>query len=325
MVKAIQVAQPGGPEMLRMVDLQLPKPGPGEVIVRHHAIGLNYIDIYVRTGLYKQPNYPCGLGYEGAGVIAEIGPKVKDFKIGDRVAYGQSPIGAYAEARIMPAEHLVKLPKEIDFKTGAAMMLQGMTAQYLLRRTYKVKKGDTILVHAAAGGVGLIMCQWAKSLGATVIGTVSSEEKAALAKSHGCKYPIVTSKENFAERVKQITKSQGLPVVYDSIGKDTYLASLSCLRPFGLFVTFGNSSGPIPPFDLGQLAAKGSLYVTRPTLGTYVAKHEDLIATARDLFRVVKSGAVKIRVNQTYKLSEAAQAHRDLEGRRTTGSTVLLP
>jgi NADPH:quinone reductase len=325
MVKAIQFSHPGGPEVLRMVDISLPPPGPGEVIVRHRAVGLNYIDIYVRTGLYKQPSYPCGLGYEGAGVVEALGPKVKDFKVGDRVAYGQSPIGAYAEARVMPAERLVKLPKEIDFKTGAAMMLQGMTARYLLRRTYKVKKGDTILVHAAAGGVGLIMCQWAKSLGAIVIGTVSSDEKAALAKSHGCKFPIVTGRENFAERVKQITKGKGVPVVYDSIGKDTYEKSLACLAPLGLFVTFGNASGPIPLFDLGQLAAKGSLYVTRPTLGTYVAKHEDLIATARDLFRVVKSGAVKIRVNQTYRLADAAEAHRALEARKTTGSTVLLP
>jgi NADPH:quinone reductase len=325
MVKAIQVSAPGGPEVLRMVDTPLPGPGPGQVVVRHHAIGLNYIDVYVRTGLYKQPSYPCGLGYEGAGVVEAVGPKVKDFKIGDRVAYGQSPLGAYAEARIMPAERLVKLPKEIDFKIGAAMMLQGMTARYLLRRTYRVKKGDTILVHAAAGGVGLIMCQWAKSLGATVIGTVSSDEKAALAKAHGCKFPIVTSREDFAERVKQITKGKGLSVVYDSIGKDTYEKSLACLAPLGLFVTFGNASGPIPPFDLGQLAAKGSLYVTRPTLGTYVAKHEDLVATARDLFRVVKSGAVKIRVNQIYRLENAAQAHRDLEARKTTGSSVLLP
>jgi NADPH2:quinone reductase len=325
MVKAIQVSAPGGPEVLWMVDTPLPGPGPGQVVVRHHAIGLNYIDVYVRTGLYKQPSYPCGLGYEGAGVVEAVGPKVKDFKIGDRVAYGQSPLGAYAEARIMPAERLVKLPKEIDFKIGAAMMLQGMTARYLLRRTYRVKKGDTILVHAAAGGVGLIMCQWAKSLGATVIGTVSSDEKAALAKAHGCKFPIVTSREDFAERVKQITKGKGLSVVYDSIGKDTYEKSLACLAPLGLFVTFGNASGPIPPFDLGQLAAKGSLYVTRPTLGTYVAKHEDLVATARDLFRVVKSGAVKIRVNQIYRLENAAQAHRDLEARKTTGSSVLLP
>jgi len=325
MVKAIQVTTPGGPDVLRMVEAPLAHPGPGEVVVRHHAIGLNYIDIYVRTGLYKQPSYPCGLGYEGAGVVEAVGPKVKDFKVGDRVAYGLSPIGAYAEARIMPADRLVKLPKEIDFKTGAAMMLQGMTARYLLRRTYKVKKGDTILVHAAAGGVGLIMCQWAKSLGATVIGTVSSDEKATLAKSHGCKHPIVTGKEDFAERVKEITKGKGLPVVYDSVGKDTCEKSLACLAPLGLFVTFGNSSGPIPPFDLGQLAAKGSLYITRPTLGTYVAKHEDLVATARDLFRVVKSGAVKIRVNQTYRLADAAQAHRDLETRKTTGSTVLMP
>lgn len=325
MVKVLQVSEPGGPEVLKMMDVQLGKPGPGEALVRNHAVGLNYIDVYIRTGLYKQPNYPCGIGFEGAGVVEAVGPKVKDIKVGDRVAYGQGPLGAYAEARIMPAERLVKLPKEIDFKTGAAMMLQGMTAQYLLRRTYKVKKGDTILVHAAAGGVGLIMCQWAKSLGATVIGTVSTDEKAKLAKAHGCKHPIVTSRQNFVEEVMKITKGKKLPVVYDSIGKDTYMGSLDCLRPYGLLALFGAASGPVPPLDLGILAAKGSLFVTRPTLMTYVAQHDDLVATARDLFRVVKSGAVKIRVNQTYKLADAAQAQRDLEGRKTTGSTVLIP
>lgn len=325
MVKAIRISQPGGPEVLRLENVGLPEPGPGEVVVRNHAVGLNYIDVYIRSGLYKQPSYPCGIGFEGAGVVEKLGPKVKDIKAGDRVAYGQGPLGAYAEARVMPAERLVKLPKEIDFKTGAAMMLQGMTVQYLIRRTYKVKKGETILVHAAAGGIGLILCQWAKALGVTVIGTVGSDEKAALAKAHGCKHPIVYTRDDFVERVKQITKGQGVPVVYDSIGRDTFERSLNCLRPYGLMVTFGNASGPVPPLELSTLAAKGSLYVTRPTLGTYVAKHADLLATARDLFTMVRSGKVKIRVNQTYRLADAASAHRDLEGRKTTGSTVLLP
>lgn len=324
-MRAIVYSENGPSSVLRLVELPDPEPGPGEVVVRNHAVGLNYIDVYIRSGLYKQPSYPCGIGFEGAGVVEKLGPKVKDIKAGDRVAYGQGPLGAYAEARVMPAERLVKLPKEIDFKTGAAMMLQGMTVQYLIRRTYKVKKGETILVHAAAGGIGLILCQWAKALGVTVIGTVGSDEKAALAKAHGCKHPIVYTRDDFVARVKEITKGQGVPVVYDSIGRDTFERSLNCLRPYGLMVTFGNASGPVPPLELSTLAAKGSLYVTRPTLGTYVAKHEDLLATARDLFRMVRSGKVKIRVNQTYRLADAASAHRDLEARKTTGSTVLLP
>jgi NADPH2:quinone reductase len=325
MVKAFRVTQPGGPEVLHLDSIDLPSPGPGEVIVRHHAIGLNYIDIYIRSGLYKQPSYPCGLGFEGAGVIEKLGPKVTAFKVGDRVAYGQSPLGAYAESRVMPADRLVKLPADIDFVTGAAMMLQGMTVQYLLRRTYKVRKGDTILVHAAAGGIGLIMCQWARALGAAVIGTVGSDEKAKLAKAHGCKYPVVYTRDDFVEQVKKITKGEGVPVVYDSIGKDTFERSLNCLRPLGLMASFGNASGAVPPFDLGTLAAKGSLFLTRPTLGTYVAKRQDLLATARDLFRMVRSGKVRIRVNQKYAFTDAARAHRDLEARKTTGSSVLLP
>ncbi|HUI17551.1 MAG TPA: quinone oxidoreductase [Alphaproteobacteria bacterium] len=325
MVKTVRISQPGGPEVLRMENVSLPEPGPGEALVRQHAVGLNYIDVYIRTGLYKQPSYPCGIGYEGAGVVEKVGPKVKEIKPGDRVAYGQSPLGAYAEARVMPAERLVKLPKEIDFKTGAAMMLQGMTAQYLIRRTYRIKKGETILVHAAAGGVGLILCQWAKALGVNVIGTVGSDEKAKLAKAHGCKYPVVYSRDDFVAAVKKITKGEGVPVVYDGIGKDTFNRSLDCLRPRGFMVSFGSASGPVPPFELSILVAKGSLYVTRPSLGAYVAKHEELLATARDLFSVVRAGKVKIRVNQTYRLADAAEAHRDLEARKTTGSTVLIP
>jgi NADPH2:quinone reductase len=325
MVKAIRISQPGGPEVLQMEEVTLPKPGPGEVTIRHHAIGLNFVDVYHRSGLYKQPSYPAPVGGEGAGVVEAVGPKVKEFKVGDRVAYGNSPLGAYSEARIIPAHRLVKLPKEIDFKTAAAMMLKGLTVQYLIRRIHRVKKGDTILVHAAAGGVGLILCQWAKSLGANVIGVVGSDEKAKLAKAHGCKYPVVTSREDFVEVVKKLTKGAGVPVVYDSVGKDTFTRSLDCLRPTGLMVSFGNASGPVPPFDLGILAAKGSLFITRPTLNTYAAKREDLVASARDLFRAVKSGAIKIRVNQTYALKDAVQAHRDLEARKTTGSTVLIP
>jgi NADPH2:quinone reductase len=324
MVKAVQITQPGGPEVLQMREIELPKPGPGEVIVRHHAIGLNFVDVYHRTGLYKQPSYPAPLGGEAAGVVEAVGPRVKEFKPGDRVAYGNSPLGAYAEARVIPAHRLIKLPREIDFNTAAAMMLKGLTVQYLLRRVHKLKKGETVLLHAAAGGIGLIFCQWAKLLGANVIGVVGSEEKAKLAKAHGCKYPVVSSREDFVEVAKRLTKGEGVPVVYDSVGKDTFMRSLDCLRPFGLMVTFGNASGPVPPLELGILAAKGSLFVTRPTLNTYAAKREDLVASARDLFRAVKSG-VKIRVNQTYRLSDAAQAHRDLEARRTTGSTVLVP
>ncbi|MFL6652454.1 MAG: quinone oxidoreductase family protein [Sulfurifustaceae bacterium] len=320
---AIRIHAVGGTEQMRWEEVEVSKPGPGEVVVRNTAIGLNYIDTYHRTGLYPMP-LPLTLGMEGAGVVEEVGPKVKEFKKGDRVAYAQ-PVGAYAETCIRAAERLVKIPPGIDDKVAAAMMLKGMTAQYLLRRTYKVKKGDTILVHAAAGGVGLILCQWAKYLGATVIGTVGSDEKAALAKKAGCKHVIVTSKEKFSERVKEITKGAGVPVVYDGVGKDTFMDSLDCLMPLGLMVSYGNASGAVPPVNLGILSQKGSLFVTRPTLITYTAKREDLLKAARELFEVVKKKAVKITINQTYPLKEAAQAHRDLEARKTTGSTVLLP
>lgn len=320
---AIRVHEYGGPEKMRWEQVQLGKPGPGEVLVRNTAVGLNYIDTYHRTGLYPMP-LPLTLGMEGAGVVEAVGPKAGEFKKGDRVAYAQ-PIGAYAELCIRPAERLVKIPSGIDDKTAAAMMLKGMTAQYLLRRTYKVKKGDTILVHAAAGGVGQILCQWARHLGATVIGTVGSDDKAPLAKKAGAKHVIVLGREKFPERVKQITKGAGLPVVYDGIGKDTFMDSLDCLAPLGLMVSYGNASGPVPPFNAAILSQKGSLFLTRPTLITYVAKREDLVRTARELFDVVKKKVVKITINQTYPLREAAQAHRDLEARKTTGSTVLLP
>jgi NADPH2:quinone reductase len=325
MVKAIQITAAGGPEVLRWTDVALGKPGKGEVLLKNEAVGLNFIDIYHRKGTYAIPSYPSGIGLEGAGVIEAVGPGVREFKVGDRVAYCQGPLGAYSEARVMPADKLVKLPKSIDFKTAAAIMLKGMTSQYLLRRTYRVKKGDTIVVHAAAGGVGLMMCQWAKALGATVIGTVGNAEKATLAKAHGCKYPLVLGEGSFAKRVREITKGEGVAVVYDSIGKDTFMDSLDCLRPLGVMALFGASSGPVPPMDLGLLAAKGSLYVTRPGLMTYVAKRSDLLATARDLFKVVSDKTVKVRINQTYALKDAAQAQADLESRKTTGATVLMP
>ncbi|HEX7044280.1 MAG TPA: quinone oxidoreductase [Burkholderiales bacterium] len=320
---AIRIHETGGPEKMRWEEVEVGKPGPGEVLVRNTAVGLNYIDTYHRTGLYPLP-LPLTLGMEGAGVVEAVGPRVKEFKKGDRVAYAH-PVGAYAEVCLRPAERLVKIPAGIDDRTAAAMMLKGLTAQYLLRRTYRVKKGDTILVHAAAGGVGLILCQWAKYLGATVIGTVGSPEKAALAKKAGCRHVIVTSEEKFSERVKQITKGAGVPVVYDGVGRDTFMDSLDCLQPYGLMVSFGNASGPVEPFNLGILAQKGSLYVTRPTMQTYCAKREDLLKGARELFDVVKKRAVRIQINQTYPLREAAQAHRDLEARKTTGSTVLIP
>jgi len=325
MVKAIQITQPGGPEVLQLADVTLPEPGPGQILVRHHAIGLNYVDVYNRNGMYKQPSYPSGIGAEAAGVVEKVGPKVKGLKPGDRVAYGTGPVGAYAEARVMPAAPVVKLPKEISFATAAAMMLKGMTVEYLLHRTYKVKKGQTVLLHAAAGGVGLIFCQWARKLGVTVIGTVGSDEKAKLAKANGCKYPINYTTEDFVARVKEITKGKGVPVVYDSVGKDTFERSLDCLAPTGMLVSFGSASGPVPPFSVATLAPKGSLYVTRPTLFTHASNRETLESMARNLFRVVKSGAVKIRIEQTYPLAEAAQAQRDLEARKTTGSTVLIP
>ncbi|MGH8751746.1 MAG: quinone oxidoreductase family protein [Burkholderiales bacterium] len=320
---AIRIHETGAPEKMRWEEVSVEQPGPGQVLVRNTAIGLNYIDTYHRSGLYSLP-LPATLGMEGAGVVEALGPKAGGFKIGDRVAYAQ-PVGAYAEWVLRPADRLVKIPSGIDDRTAAAMMLKGLTAQYLLRRTYKVKAGDTILVHAAAGGVGQILCQWAKYLKATVIGTVGSEEKAKLAKKAGCRHVIVTAKENFTQRVKEITKGKGVPVVYDGIGKDTFMGSLDCLAPFGLMVSYGNASGALPPLETGLLAQKGSLFLTRPTLMTYFAKREDLVKSANELFAVVKKGVVRITINQTYSLREAAQAHRDLEARKTTGSTVLLP
>jgi NADPH2:quinone reductase len=322
MPHAIRFHKTGGPEVLQWEEVQVGKPGPGEARVRHTAIGLNYVETYIRSGLYPAP-LPSGLGTEAAGVVEEVGVGVTDVKPGDHVAYAGGPLGAYSEARVMPADRLVVLPKGISDQQGAAIMLKGMTTQYLIRQIFKVKKGDTILFHAAAGGVGLIACQWAKSLGATVIGTVGSDEKAKLAKAHGCDHPIVYTREDFVERVKELTKGEKVPVVYDSIGKDTWLKSLDCLRPFGLLVSFGQASGAIGPVDLGILAAKGSLYITRPTLNTYAAKRPDMLAMARDLFDAVLSGAIKIEVNQTYALKDAAQAHRDLQSRKTTGSTVF--
>jgi NADPH2:quinone reductase len=322
MTHAIRFHKAGGPEVLQWEEVKLGNPGPGEARVRHTAIGLNYVDTYVRSGLYPAP-LPSGLGTEAAGVVEEVGPGVSDVKVGDRVAYAGGPLGAYSEARIIPADRLVVLPKGITDKQGAAMMLKGMTTQYLIRQIYKVKKGDVILFHAAAGGVGLIACQWAKSLGATIIGTVGSDEKAKLAKAHGCDYPIVYTREDFVERVKELTKGEKLPVVYDSVGKDTFMKSLDCLRPFGMMVSFGQSSGSVGPVDLGIFAQKGSLFFTRPTLNTYGAKRSDMLAMAKDLFEVVQSGAVKIEVHQTYPLKDAVQAHRDLHARKTTGSTVF--
>ena len=323
MPHAIRIHETGGPEKLQWEEVPVGDPGPGQARVRNTAIGLNFVDTYQRSGLYPMP-LPLIVGSEGAGVVEAVGPKVKEFKVGDRVAYS-GPIGAYAEVLLRPADRLVKIPAGVDDRTAAAMMLKGLTAQYLIRRTYRVKKGDTILMHAAAGGVGQILCQWAKALGATVIGTVGSDEKAAIAKKVGCKHVIVTAKENFVERVKEITKGKGVPVVYDGVGKDTFMGSLDCLRPLGMMVSFGNASGAVPPFNAGILAQKGSLFLTRPTLMTYTATREDLVKAARELFAIVKSGKVKISVNQTYPLREAAQAHRDLEARKTTGSTVLLP
>lgn len=321
---AIRVHETGGPEALRVEETAVGEPGPGEARLRQHAVGLNYIDVYHRSGLYPVA-LPSGIGLEGAGVVEAVGAGVADFARGDRVAYAGGPLGAYADARVMPAERLVKLPAAVSFEEAAAMMLKGLTAQYLLRRTYRLQSGDTILVHAAAGGVGLILCQWAKSLGATVIGTVGSDAKAALARSHGCDHPILYTRENVVERVKAITHGEGVPVVYDSVGRDTFVDSLACLRPLGMMVSYGNASGAVPPFDIGELSRRGSLFLTRPTLFAYCAKRADLLAMAADLFEVVASGKVKIAINQRYPLRQAAQAHRDLEARKTSGSTVLLP
>ena len=323
--QAIIIHEYGGPEVLRWEEVEVGEPGPGQVRVRHGAVGLNYIDVYHRTGLYPLASLPSGIGLEGAGVVEAVGEGVEEIKPGDRVAYASPPPGAYAQLRLMPADRLVPLPDAVDDQQAAAMMLQGMTAQYLLRRTHRVQAGETLLVHAAAGGVGLILCQWARHLGATVIGTVGSEEKAELAKVNGCQYPIIYTREDFVTRVREITNGEGVAVVYDSVGKDTFMPSLDCLRPLGMMVSFGNASGAVPAFEPGILSQKGSLFLTRPTLMTYNAKRTDLLDSARELFRVVEEGVVRVQVNQTYPLAETARAHRDLEARRTTGSTVLLP
>jgi NADPH2:quinone reductase len=323
MTHAIRFHRTGGPDVLQWEEVSVGKPGPGEARIRHTAVGLNFVDIYNREGLYPQP-LPSGLGAEAAGVVEEVGEGVADLKPGDRVAYGNSPLGAYSEARLIPADRLLKVPDGIDDRTAAAMMLKGLTVQYLIRQTYKVKAGDTILLHAAAGGVGQILSQWAKHLGVTVIGTVGSEEKARLARAAGCAHVIDYSREDFVARVQEITGGAKVPVVYDSVGKDTFLKSLDCLAPCGFLVLFGQSSGPVEPLNLGLLAQKGSLYVTRPTLFTYAARRDALVAMANELFEVVKSGAVKITVSQTYPLKEAGRAQADLAARKTTGSTVLL-
>ncbi|KVL46343.1 quinone oxidoreductase [Burkholderia territorii] len=324
MPKAIRYDQPGGPEVMKWVDVEVGAPKAGEVRIRQHAVGLNYIDVYFRTGLYPQP-LPGGLGMEAAGEVTAVGDGVTALKAGDRVAYVGQPPGAYAQERVMPAERLVKLPDGISYDDAASVMLQGLTAHYLLRRTYPVKAGDTILIHAAAGGVGLLVCQWAKALGATVIGTVGSDEKAALAKAHGCDHPVVYTRENFTQRVKDITHGAGVPVVYDSIGKDTYVGSLDCLAPLGYFVSFGNASGPLPPIDSKEFSSRGSLFFTRPTLFSYIAKRADLESAAAELFDVILSGKVKTSINQRYPLAEVGRAHADLESRKTTGSTILVP
>ena len=322
-MRAIRIHQVGGPEVLTLEEYDLPKPGKGEVRVRHHAIGVNFLDTYHRTGLYPMA-LPFTPGGEGAGEVVEVGAGVKDFKPGDRVAYAGPP-GSYAEERNVPAAVLLKLPRAVGYETAAAMMLKGLTAQYLLRQTYRVKEGDTILVHAAAGGVGLILCQWGRALGATVIGTVGSPEKARLAKKAGAHHTILYREEDFAKRVDEITKGKKCAVVYDGVGKDTFPASLDCLRPFGMFASFGSASGPIAAFDIGLLARKGSLFATRPTLFTFMADRARLEKMARDLFRAVGSGDVTIHIGRRMKLSEAAEAHRALEGRETTGSIVLAP
>jgi NADPH2:quinone reductase len=324
MPKAIRIHKTGGPEVLSWDEVEVGAPGPGQARLKQTAVGLNYIDVYHRTGLYPVP-MPSGMGSEGAGVVEAIGEGVTEVKVGDHVAYAGAPLGSYAEARLYPANRLVPLPKEIDDVAAASMMLQGMTAEYLIRRTYPVKAGETILVHAAAGGVGLILCQWAKAIGATVIGTVGSDEKAALAKAHGCDHPVIYTREKFVDRVKEITGGKTLPVVYDSVGKDTWEGSLDCLRPRGVMVSFGNASGAVAPVSVGLLSAKGSLYLTRPTLASYVASRADLLDSAGALFDLVKKGKIKAGARQKYPLKDAAQAHRDLEARKTTGSTVLIP
>src|SRR5471030_607153 len=324
MVAAVLVHKAGGPEALVFEDVQIAAPGQGQIKIKQHACGVNFIDCYFRMGMYPAPaGLPFIAGNESAGEVIAVGPGVTDLKVGDRVRY-VGPLGGYAEERLIPADRAVKLPDNISYEQAAGMMLKGMTAQYLLRRTYVVKKGDTILVHAAAGGVGLILCQWGKALGATVIGTVGTEDKGKLAMANGCDHVIYYRKEDFAARVKEITKGELCAVVYDGIGKTTFPASLDCLRPMGMFASFGSASGQIDAFNINILQTKGSLFATRPTLNNYVAKREDLVATAKDLFDVVGSGKVKIPVNQKYKLKDAVKAHQDLEGRNTTGSTILV-
>src|SRR6185437_4040753 len=325
MVAAVRVHKTGGPEVLTFEDIEVPAPGPGQVKIKQHACGVNFIDCYFRMGMYPSPvGLPFVAGNEGAGEVIAVGPGVTDLKVGDRVAY-VVPLGGYAAERLLPAERAVKVPANISYEQAAGMMLKGMTAEYLLNRTFKVGKGMTVLMHAAAGGVGLILCQWAKHLGATVIGTVGSKDKAALAKANGCDHTILYRDEDFAAKVKEITGGKLCDVVYDGIGKTTFPASLDCIKPLGMFVSFGSASGPIEAFNINILQTKGSLFATRPTLNHYAAKREDLVATAKDLFKVVGSGAVKIPINQKYPLKDAARAHKEMEGRDTTGSTILMP
>ncbi|HKT74377.1 MAG TPA: quinone oxidoreductase [Steroidobacteraceae bacterium] len=324
MAKAIRFHETGGPEVLRFEDIEVGAPGPGEVQIRQTAIGLNYIDVYDRTGLYPT-DLPGGVGREAAGVVAAVGRKVRGFRVGDRVAYVLPNPGAYCDLRNVAAERLVKVPRGISDEQAAALMLKGLTAHYLLRGTYRVAKGDSLLVHAAAGGVGLLLCQWAKALGAKVIGVVGSDSKAELARRHGCRHVLISGRDDIVTRVKALTRDKGVAAVYDSVGKDTFMESLDCLRPRGMMVTYGNASGPPPAFSPLELSKRGSLFLTRPTLFSYIATRESLESAARELFAIVKSKAVKVRIGQTYPLADAAEAQRDLEARRTTGSTVLIP
>ncbi|MBK1696886.1 quinone oxidoreductase family protein [Rhodovibrio salinarum] len=325
MTLSVRIHEHGGPDVLTPEEVEVPNPAAGEVRLRQEAIGLNYIDVYHRTGLYPVPQLPAPIGLEGAGVVEALGDGVSDLRIGDRVAYASPPLGAYQAVRNMPADRLVRLPESIDTQTAAAMMLQGMTVEYLVRRTFPVKKGMTVLFHAAAGGVGLIACQWLHAIGATVIGTVGSEAKAELAKAHGCHHTIFYNQEDVGERVKELTDGRGVPVVYDGVGQATWEASLSSLARRGMLVSFGNASGVVSQFNPGELAKRGSLFLTRPTLMDYTATRKDLTESANALFEKVLDGDVKIEVNQTYPLQDAARAHKDLEARKTTGSTILLP
>ena len=325
MARAIRIHETGGPDVMRFEDVDVDDPGVGQAIVRHTAVGLNYIDTYHRSGLYPVDALPCGLGMEAAGVVERIGPGVTEVQVGDRVAYASGPPGAYAQVRPMRADRLVPLPREIDDEVAAAMMLKGMTVEYLIRRTFPVQRGQTVLLHAAAGGVGLIACQWLSHLGAEVIGTVGTPEKATLARDNGCHHPIVYTETDFVKRVREITNGRGVPVVYDSVGRATFAGSLDCLAPRGMLVGFGNASGKPEPFDMTVLAQKGSLYLTRPALFAYTSTREELLACAGALFDVVKAGVVKIDIRQRWPLAEAVEAHRSLEARKTTGSTILLP